>query len=196
MKKAFIALALCLASTQAYSTTIHFDDLPVWTSPANNYGGVNWSGFTTMDATVYPTSGYRNGLVSSKNVAFVYRDGNVWSPTTFTFNSVYLTSAWHEGASIVIKGSLAGNTLYTRDLILNTTAPTLVSLDWTGIDKVQFSSRGGTPNTAYNGGGEFLAFDNVTVNEATGGAVPEPGSLALLGLGAAAIVSLRRRKAS
>jgi hypothetical protein len=194
MKKTVLATLMCLASTFAGATTITFDDLNQFQGVANGYQGLNWNGFTIIDTTQYASSGYVNGVVSKNNVAFTYESyGSFSTVGTFAFNSVYLTSAWNNGANVVVTGSLAGKDLYARTLTLGTAAPTLETFDWTGIDKVRFAVSGGTP-AGYNGGGSFLAFDNLTVNEAPHGDVPEPGSLALLALGVAGLACMGRRK--
>jgi hypothetical protein len=193
MKKIVFAALLAVASF-ASATTITFDNFTGF-QDVGTQGGVTFNSFTSLDTTTYNTSGYTNGVVSLNNVAFTYGDdGSVTSASPFTFNSVYLTSAWNHDEIVDIVGSLNGQQLFSRSLILDVYAPTLETFNWAGIDTVTFSVHGGT-QSEYSGGGSFLAYDNFRINEATS-AIPEPSSIALLGLGLFGFAASRSRKAA
>ena len=91
-------------------------------------------------------------------------------------------------------GWYKGVQLYSTSMVLNTQAATLATFNWTGVDNVRFATSGGK-DAGYGGGGEYLSMDNLTINAAVA-AVPEPGSLALLGLGVLGFAAARRRQAA
>lgn len=181
-------------SSFANATTLTFDTLTQYQN-VGSYGGLDFSSFVNLNTTQYVASGYLNGVVSPNNVAVTWNSsGRISSTSAFTFNSVYLTSGWNNGQTVDIIGSLQGTQLYSRSMVVDTHAPTLGTFDWVGIDTLSFSTYGGT-HAGYAGAGAFLAFDNLTFNEAVS-AVPEPSSIALLGLGLFGFAASRRRKAA
>ena len=189
--------AVCMilgSALSAHALTLTFDDLSGnLTSIPNGYGGFNWNNFYNVNPAIYaPNSGYKNGIVSNKNVAYnsfenpasIFTNG-----TPFTFNSVYLTGAWNNRLNILIQGFQGANQLYSQTVTVNSTAPTLFNFNWSGIDRLRFNSFGGV-NAGYNGSGTHFALDNLTVNATP---VPTPALLpGLIGLG---LGVLRKRKA-
>ena len=85
--------------------------------------------------------------------------------TKFNFNSVYLTGAWNDDLIVTIVAYRDGTAVSTTTHTLSATAPTLVTLNLSQIDRVRFSSAGGTPHAAYgtNPGYQF-AMDNLDIN--------------------------------
>jgi len=190
--------AVCLTAgsvTSAHALTLTFDDLPgTINSIPNGYGGFNWNNFYHLNSVNYSPnpSGYLNGTVSSPNVAFnAFANPASLSTnnTPFTFKSVYLTGAWNNGLNILIQGFQGANQLYSQTVTVDSTAPTLFSFNWSGIDSLRFASSGGI-DAGYGGGGTHFALDNLTVNTT---AIPTPALLpGLIGLG---LGILRKRKA-
>lgn len=175
-----------------------FDDLSGTNNPIpDGYGGFSWGNFYYLDGVNYSsTSGYQNAVVSPNNVAYnAYGNPAFMSDSPFTFNSAYFTAAWNEGLSVTVEGYLASVLVHTNTFTINTTSPTLMTFDWSGIDELRFSSSGGTDNPNYSGSGTHFAMDNFVYNEGFGGAVPEPTTLAiwstLTGLG---LIAARRRR--
>ena len=85
--------------------------------------------------------------------------------TKFNFNSVYLTGAWNDDLIVTIVAYRDGTAVSTTTHTLSATAPTLVTLNLSQIDRVRFSSAGGTPHAAYgtNPGYQF-AMDNLDIS--------------------------------
>jgi len=175
---AAIAVALLLVQNSAQAVLLTFDDLPGDGSAVPiGYGGVDWSNFNNFDGVNYANnpSGYENGVKSPNNVIF-NNFGNpasiLESATPFALNSFYITAAWNDGLNVRIDGS-GGQ---TRLIVIDTSGPTLVTLDWTNLASVTFTS------------------DNITIN----GATPIPAALPLFasglaGFGWLARLRLRRR---
>jgi hypothetical protein len=182
MKTTIIGLALLAAWTLANAAVVHFDDLSGDESlPIDaGYAGFNWDNMGTIRADAYPGSGFEAGVVSPANAAYNWfgqpatiskADGNAWA-----FTGAYFTSAWID-QEISLEGWRNGQLLLTSGAFtLDATAPRWVQLDWAGIDTL----------VIYNSSPTAWAMDEFTV--------PEPGSLALMGVSLAGLVTARRRR--
>lgn len=222
LKGIVLGVAFMTLPAIAQAQTINFDDLntsrpPNPPNPApssicpvpqlpNGYHGFNWNNFYVLKGSQYfdpylfvpgltycvPPGGYRNGVVSSPNVAFngLGSPASVSSTNPFTFNSVYMTGAFNNGLNVRVEGYLGASLLYSQLLVLNTFAPTLFVFDWTGVDAVSFTSSGGISG-GYIGNGTEIAFDNMTMSPTV---TPEPVTLVLLGTGLAGIGGVIRRR--
>jgi len=190
---AVIILALGASITNAELIT--FDDLgtsSVGGLISNGYAGFNLYNFYYVTGSLVTPSGYPNSVVSPGNVAV---NGHLGSSATFyggpfTVNSLYLTGAWNDGLNVTLTGYNGGTQLDTTTVVVNTSGPTLVTLNWTNLTALDFASFGGTENPAYvgYGGGPEFAMDNLLVNSAV---APEPATLTLLGSGFLAFGGLR-----
>lgn len=200
-------LAMCALTTQAHAALITFDDLncPSETEIPDGYMGFDWENFWCLDAVAYTASGYKNGMVSEKNVAF-----NAFaSPAsllisalnpgqTFSLSSAYITGAWNNGLEVRVEGFLNGQPVYDQVFTVNYDAPTLVQFNPAAVDVARFSSSGGTDAGGDTGIGTHFAMDNLIINAAAVAPVPVPtlgfwGMLALI-LGSGAIARQRLRK--
>ena len=185
--------------TSANAGTVTFDDLGTsynGTSIPGSYAGLNWNNFDYLTATVYSPdpSGYQHGMVSSPNVAFngFGNSASFSSASTFTFNSAYFTGAWNDGLTINVTGSYNGTQLYSTSFMVDSNNPSYEVFNWSNIDKVLFSSTGGT-NAGYGGSGTQFVMDSLAVNVH---AVPEPPDFGImvLGLGMIGLLAWRRRR--
>lgn len=193
---------LCLCVVMAFAAApvgaaVTFDDLASNTSGtpiADGYAGLNWDNFWVVDGTAIPSSGYYNGVVSPKNVAFnAYGDPAQILGAPFDLGGLYMTAAWNTGLNVDIEGYLGSDLLYSRTVVVDTTAPTWVTLNYLGVDRVRFVSYGGTDYDPYEGSGTHFAIDNMSFEPVTG-IIPAPAALLLGSLGTGLVGWLRRRK--
>lgn len=163
----------------AQATVITFDDLTCSTDGTeilNSYAGLNWSNFWCVDASTNAfgsgtQSGYYAGRVSGSNVVL----NGFENPAEFTLtapgaakfnlNSVYLTAAWNDDLVVTITAWRDGTALPATTHTLSATAPTLVTLNLSQIDRVHFASAGGTKHADYTGGdGTHFVMDNLDIS--------------------------------
>ena len=177
------------------------------------YGGFNWEKLTPDGATAfrildvtsilsnpdYAGTGYLNSLVSSDFVAFNNHGDPAWMSSItgpFDFNGVYFTAAIRDGLNIAVNGYLDGSLLYSSTVVVDTTSPSWFEFNYSGVDELSFTSFGGTvaPGAPFPDSTDprfHFAMDNFTFNATS---VPEPSTLALLGLGLAGMGLARCRK--
>ena len=177
MKKIFKCVCLLLASVSATvasaDTTLTFDDLPTTTSGAagyystipTTYNGYQWLFFAVYRGTNTIPSGFYQGAVSPKNVAFnnLGQVAYITNATSFNLVSAYLTAAWNDNLQLTVEGYLAGQKIYTSNYTLSATSPTLINFNFYGVNKVSFSSAGGTQHPGYQQAGSQFAMDNLTI---------------------------------
>ena len=200
MKKHLFGLLAILFSSLVCFTplvkaqTITFDEFTLTADDGTNmvpfgYSGLTWTNVWMESTNLYPSSpGYLNGAVSPLNVG-INAYGSVASfssASPFTLNSLYATAAWMTELPVIFTGSFGGTELYSFTGVLSSTSPSLLNLNWSGIDTFTFVA-------TQQGGGMQIALDNISINNQST-PVPEPstyglmGATALLGMG-----YLRRR---
>ncbi len=147
----------------------------------NGYYGLNWSTFYVLTPVESLPSGYNPGLQSPPNVAFNNNGTPASITSSYPFNliSAYLTAAWNDNLQVEVQGKLAGVLVYDNTWTLSTTAPTLITFNYIGVDEVDFTSSGGTHHAAYSYYGTQFAMDNLSVQSLTTisgyGSVPNAG---------------------
>jgi len=198
----FLVVGLVLGlSTVSGATVLTFDDLTTGSTMIipNGYGGFNWSDMGALNGVTYSSgnSGYNNGRVSGSYVAYnrYANVGSVTRATTFDFNGAYFTGAWRDGLNLRVAGYLGASFVYGKSFTVDSTSPTWVDFNFSGIDRLTLTSAGGTENPNLGGSGAHFAMDNFTFNEKRQNAVPEPASMTLLGFGVLGLLGLRKRKA-
>ncbi|MBP7053353.1 MAG: pre-peptidase C-terminal domain-containing protein [Phycisphaerae bacterium] len=136
--------SICSAEVLTFDNVTSEETAPI----ADNYGGFQlWTTFYAGKARLWPGSGYYNGLVSGDYVAY----NNGGNPaeiqgTPFDLYGAYFTAAWNDGLNIDIEGYRSGSPVHTLTAVVNTSGPQWVSMNFTNVDRVSFTSHGGTHN--------------------------------------------------
>lgn len=190
---AFAAIAAVSCALPAAATVINFDDLGNLTDLASvSYAGVTWGvsftdtfggnqgSFVTYNNTTYAQAASAPNYVyngwGAQDLTFTFDGG----PVT-TFDGAYFAlagaSLWANAARVRMLDDL-GNFTGWLDL---TAAPQYLACNFAGSTTIKVQYDGTGP--------QQYTMDDVTYNT-----VPEPTSLATIGLGIAGLIAKRRRK--
>jgi hypothetical protein len=158
----------------ACTTLVTFDDIAGQPSMPgiipNGYKNLNWTNIAYINASSMPfKSGYRVAVSSPPFVAYNPSGGNVTittaNGTRFSFDSLFLTSAWRDSLNITMKTIRANSTtsigVYT---VMTTMGVTVYCNFCTDIDTMTLSAEGGTPNPDYIQNGTQFIIDNLCIS--------------------------------
>ncbi len=171
------------------------------------WASFDWSAnFDWLNSAKYgiPGTGYQYGTVSAPNVAYNGYGDNVSfrRNTPFVLVSFDLTGAWRNGLEVTVTGFSKGVQVDSTTFTVNSTGPTLETLNW-DVNSVTFHSFGGT-DAGYGANGTQFVLDNLTIMPITRpstdfnsfSAVPESSTWALMLVGFAGLgYSVARRRA-
>lgn len=196
------AALLSAISFNACADLITFDDIDTSISSAlvpDNYRGFEWSNtFVAINGTkpLWVGTGYEHGMVSGPNVGVNGGGDSVYfsSKTPFDLHSMYVTKAWHDGITH-FDGYIGTTLTYSVDVFSTTLAPTFVTFDWSGINKVVMSDGDYTMQSAIDNI-DYVLLDPIP--DPAPNPVPEPQTYAMLiaGIGILGIARTYRIKAS
>jgi hypothetical protein len=192
-KSLLLAIPVCLFASMAQADVVNF---------SSGYGP-----FAVDGVNIGPSlnGGYASVAQYPGNLGVAYNPNAVSLSSfyltdpaaTFTLNSFVIAGAWGS-QTLHFTGYNDGVLSYATDLWVDTVA-TLLTLDWVGID--QFSITTGSDfvqQANLTGSGQHWALGSLTYNNAvtTTPTIPEPGLLALLGIGLAGLGVSKWRKAA
>ena len=220
------ALLMWTLSFPSYAQTFDFEDLSVinnhWIGnlpgttgghPVGNYQNYTWDNMVVADSARFNSISpflnsayYGNGkaATSGSKALYVYTDFNSSTidayiskaGALFDFSSAYMTSSALTNHAVEVTGWLNGNKVNSQTILLQHTGSQLYQFNMSGIDKVTFSSLGGTVTSILgnNNSRDFL-MDDVTLSLVA--SVPEPSAYAMMIIGLGAIgLMVRKRKAA
>ena len=150
------------------NTFITFDDLLSSTTVPNGYNNINWDNARTQTKTTN-TSGYYTGIVSAPNSIFNYfgRDITMESANSnlFTMHSFAIAAAWYDNLQLTVVGYNSNNIIASNTFTIQVFSVSYLTLTgYVGLDKVIFSTSGGTKNAAVSGSGTHFAMDNICLS--------------------------------
>lgn len=172
---AFLILMFILLVPSVRAEIITFDDVKVsegtefsslYGNIPNGYKGFNWYAFNALMpyyyGVAYP-SGYKNSIVSPDKVAWL-GFGSISNPIPsvissdipFTFHSAYFTAGWNDGVTILVQGYHGTTLTFSKNVLADTSGPTLFSFEWSNLTSLSFTSSGGVSHG-------YVDFRNMTV---------------------------------
>lgn len=200
--------AAALSATPAQAAPVEFDfnvNVPL---SSMNVGGfvasTSGTAFVGNTSQCYPACVYNGSnylLALGAPVAFMRADGELFSLSSFDGAESHMNAAWIWAKNIRVVGEYADGSTVSTDFLLDgindATGPLVdfqgfnLSSAYGALRRVTFSGVGGNVN--------YYTLDNVRFNggdSVEAEAVPEPGSLALAGLGLLAAAGVKRKRSA
>ena len=125
---------------------------------------MNWTNGKVYTTTV--SNGYYTGAVSRPN-SVMNSDGTPMTITSansqsFTLYSLVIAAAWCDNLQLTVVGYKSNTVIATSTFTLQVfTASYLSFSGFSGLDKITFTTSGGTKNSAVTGGGTHFSMDNI-----------------------------------
>ena len=197
---AITAVALGLAATSSHAVIIDFNTGTAFpyseegfTVTTSSSGVVNFGGCAPACAN----NGTRNVFIgaSGASVAISAVGGGVFSLLGFDIGELFqgMPATW--SSNIQVTGFLSGGGTFVSSFFLDGVHDgSGGAVDMQAFSPAGFANLTSATFASLSGGGFTL--DNVNVVAGATTNVPEPGTLALLGLGLAGLLSARRRRAA
>lgn len=196
--KTLAAALLSLSALHAHATVIDFNQVigfQTLPSPYQEDGFTITNSSTNSSAMLFwGTLSYNadpNGNTYSHNYGGTTSTLSKTGGGSFTFNSIDLTDVYNFGSG----GSVVFDFLYSNNSTSHSTVnlPTVAGLHTFTFDLANLTSVSWTPVGTQ---GNWIQVDNIVLDTTLSNRVPEPTSMALVGLGVAMAGALRRRQAA
>lgn len=146
---------------------ITFDDL-TGSIPAG-YNNINWAN-AAITTPASNTSGYYTGRVSGTKDVF-NSGGSPMTMTSatnnspFTLYSIAIAAAWYDNLQLKVDGYNSNVVIVSNTYTLQVWTVSYITFSgYTGLDKVIFSTSGGTKNANVGGSGTHFGMDNICLS--------------------------------
>lgn len=150
------------------NTDITFDDLTSTGAIPNGYKNLLWdtaSGYLPSGST----NGYSTAMVTSPYDVFnPFGDPltiQTASLNLITLYSLVAAAAWYDNLDLTVDGYNSNTIVVSATFTLQVFTPSYLTFTgFTGLDKIVFTTSGGTKNSGVTGSGRQFAMDNLCLS--------------------------------